>query len=132
MEISDIIFSTVGPAAGAVVVEWNVKECSQGGAGMWNSHIRYNLTFSGLRYLVDMIVRTDWVVQTVPTSSLLTVLWGQFRRSAWLHSSLCTSPVRRQLILRSVCSLVSHCKASSPTCNAIGNLGLVSRPRSRW
>ncbi|KIM87551.1 glycoside hydrolase family 55 protein [Piloderma croceum F 1598] len=40
MEISDIIFSTVGPAAGAVVVEWNVKESSQGEAGTWDSHIR--------------------------------------------------------------------------------------------
>ncbi|KAJ2920462.1 hypothetical protein H1R20_g16633, partial [Candolleomyces eurysporus] len=42
VEISDIIFSTVGPAAGAVVVEWNVKEPAgtKAGAGMWDSHIR--------------------------------------------------------------------------------------------
>ncbi|KAJ2916182.1 hypothetical protein MD484_g4242, partial [Candolleomyces efflorescens] len=42
VEISDIIFSTVGPAAGAVIVEWNVKEPSgfKAGAGMWDSHIR--------------------------------------------------------------------------------------------
>jgi len=37
MEITDIIFSTVGPAAGAIVVEWNVKESSQGKAGDWDS-----------------------------------------------------------------------------------------------
>jgi glucan 1,3-beta-glucosidase len=41
MEISDIIFSTEGPTAGAIVVEWNVKESCQGAAGMWDSHIRY-------------------------------------------------------------------------------------------
>ncbi|THV07925.1 exo-beta-1,3-glucanase [Dendrothele bispora CBS 962.96] len=42
MEISDILFSTVGPAPGAIVVEWNVKQPDgvQGGAGMWDSHIR--------------------------------------------------------------------------------------------
>ncbi|KAJ7702297.1 pectin lyase fold/virulence factor [Mycena rosella] len=40
VEISDIIFSTIGPAGGAIVVEWNVKQTTQGGAGMWDSHIR--------------------------------------------------------------------------------------------
>ncbi|KAF8894123.1 exo-beta-1,3-glucanase [Infundibulicybe gibba] len=42
VEITDIIFSTIGPAAGAIVVEWNVKQPSgqNGGAGMWDSHIR--------------------------------------------------------------------------------------------
>lgn len=42
VEISDIIFSTVGPTPGAIVVEWNVKQPSgqNGGAGMWDSHIR--------------------------------------------------------------------------------------------
>ncbi|KAJ7684646.1 exo-beta-1,3-glucanase [Mycena polygramma] len=40
VEISDIIFSTIGPAPGAIVVEWNVKQSSQGSAGMWDSHIR--------------------------------------------------------------------------------------------
>ncbi|KAF9531445.1 exo-beta-1,3-glucanase [Crepidotus variabilis] len=41
-EISDFVFSTIGPAAGAIVVEWNVKDPAgvQGGAGMWDSHIR--------------------------------------------------------------------------------------------
>ncbi|KAJ3878853.1 exo-beta-1,3-glucanase [Lentinula edodes] len=42
MEISDIIFTTVGPTPGAIVVEWNVQEPSgnSAGAGMWDSHIR--------------------------------------------------------------------------------------------
>ncbi|KAK7023972.1 pectate lyase superfamily protein-domain-containing protein [Favolaschia claudopus] len=40
VEINDIIFSTIGPTAGAIVVEWNVKQSSQGSAGMWDSHIR--------------------------------------------------------------------------------------------
>ncbi|KAF9458677.1 glycoside hydrolase family 55 protein [Collybia nuda] len=42
VEITDVIFSTIGPAAGAIVVEWNVREPEgqQGAAGMWDSHIR--------------------------------------------------------------------------------------------
>jgi hypothetical protein len=42
MEITDMLFTTVGPAAGAIVVEWNVAQPSgqTGGAGMWDSHIR--------------------------------------------------------------------------------------------
>jgi glucan 1,3-beta-glucosidase len=42
LEISDIIFSTIGPTPGAVVLEWNVKQPSgkQAGAGMWDSHVR--------------------------------------------------------------------------------------------
>jgi glucan 1,3-beta-glucosidase len=40
VEITDMIFSTIGPAAGAIIVEWNVHESTQGSAGMWDSHIR--------------------------------------------------------------------------------------------
>ncbi|KAJ7470266.1 exo-beta-1,3-glucanase [Mycena latifolia] len=40
VEITDVIFSTIGPAGGAIVVEWNVKQTTQGGAGMWDSYIR--------------------------------------------------------------------------------------------
>ncbi len=40
LEITDIIFTTIAPAGGAIVVEWNVKQTEQGGAGMWDSHIR--------------------------------------------------------------------------------------------
>ncbi|KAH9476326.1 putative glucan endo-1,3-beta-glucosidase [Psilocybe cubensis] len=42
LEISDIVFSTIGPAAGAIIVEWNVRQPSgfQAGAGMWDSHVR--------------------------------------------------------------------------------------------
>ncbi|KAJ7184275.1 exo-beta-1,3-glucanase [Mycena filopes] len=40
IEITDMIFSTVGPAPGAIVVEWNIKETEQGSAGAWDTHIR--------------------------------------------------------------------------------------------
>ncbi|KAF6765075.1 glycoside hydrolase family 55 protein [Ephemerocybe angulata] len=42
VEISDIIFTTIGPAPGAIVIEWNIREPAgqQGSAGMWDTHIR--------------------------------------------------------------------------------------------
>ncbi|KAL4069050.1 glycoside hydrolase family 55 protein, partial [Scleroderma citrinum] len=42
MEISDMIFSTMGPAPGAIVLEWNVHEPpgQQGATGLWDTHIR--------------------------------------------------------------------------------------------
>lgn len=42
MEISDIVFSTIGPVPGAIIVEWNVAapNDNKGGAGFWDTHIR--------------------------------------------------------------------------------------------
>ncbi|EKM82792.1 hypothetical protein AGABI1DRAFT_68739 [Agaricus bisporus var. burnettii JB137-S8] len=42
VEITDMLFTTIGPAAGAIVVEWNVRQPDgqNGGAGMWDTHIR--------------------------------------------------------------------------------------------
>lgn len=38
--IADMLFSTRAPAAGAVVLEWNVHEAYQGSAAMFDSHVR--------------------------------------------------------------------------------------------
>ncbi|KAL1902008.1 hypothetical protein Sste5346_001714 [Sporothrix stenoceras] len=40
VEISDILFATVGPQPGAVMIEWNLKGSSAGAAGIWDSHVR--------------------------------------------------------------------------------------------
>ncbi|PCH36899.1 glycoside hydrolase family 55 protein [Wolfiporia cocos MD-104 SS10] len=40
VEITDMLFATRGPAPGAIVVEWNINSPVQGGAGMWDTHIR--------------------------------------------------------------------------------------------
>ncbi|KAI0645963.1 exo-beta-1,3-glucanase [Trametes meyenii] len=41
LEITDMIFSTRGPTAGAIVLEWNVHDPAgqQGAAGTWDTHI---------------------------------------------------------------------------------------------
>ena len=40
VEISDLIFETAGPAPGAIMMEWNVAEETQGSVGMWDTHFR--------------------------------------------------------------------------------------------
>ncbi|KAF9262846.1 exo-beta-1,3-glucanase [Marasmius fiardii PR-910] len=42
VEISDMIFTAIGPAPGAIIVEWNAEQPSgvNGGTGMWDSHIK--------------------------------------------------------------------------------------------
>ncbi|KAF9038899.1 beta-1,3-glucanase [Hymenopellis radicata] len=40
VEITDMLFMTIGPTPGAIVVEWNVAQSAQGSAGMWDTHIR--------------------------------------------------------------------------------------------
>ncbi|ODH20229.1 hypothetical protein ACO22_05936 [Paracoccidioides brasiliensis] len=40
MEIVDMMFTTQGATAGAIVLEWNVHQDRQGSAAMWDSHVR--------------------------------------------------------------------------------------------
>ncbi|KKZ60312.1 glucan 1,3-beta-glucosidase [[Emmonsia] crescens] len=40
VEISDLMIETKGPAPGAILVEWNVAEATQGSVGMWDVHFR--------------------------------------------------------------------------------------------
>jgi glucan 1,3-beta-glucosidase len=40
VEMSDLIFETLGPQPGAILVQWNVAESSQGSSGMWDVHFR--------------------------------------------------------------------------------------------
>jgi hypothetical protein len=38
LEIQNMMFTTSGPTAGAVLMEWNVHESSQGSAGLWGTY----------------------------------------------------------------------------------------------
>ncbi|WEW54745.1 pectate lyase superfamily protein [Emydomyces testavorans] len=40
VEISDLILETKGPTPGAILVEWNIHEETQGSVGMWDVHFR--------------------------------------------------------------------------------------------
>jgi glucan 1,3-beta-glucosidase len=40
VEITDMLFTVKGPPAGAIMMEWNIHESSQGSAAMWDTHFR--------------------------------------------------------------------------------------------
>ena len=40
VEMQDLLFTTVGPTAGAILVEWNIQASSPGAAGLWDCHAR--------------------------------------------------------------------------------------------
>ena len=40
VEMSDLIFETMGPQPGAILVEWNVAQAFQASSGMWDVHFR--------------------------------------------------------------------------------------------
>ena len=120
MEITDFVFTTIGPgaysihhlfclvphgnmitliAAGAIVLEWNVKEPSgvQAGAGMWDSTIRcvlldYKLTLSAkLNGLLLLILGSEEVGNLV---MLLHVMFNCCFR-CWNEPRRILVPVKR-------------------------------------
>lgn len=40
VEITDLVFETIGPAPGAILMQWNIGQASQGSAGMWDVNFR--------------------------------------------------------------------------------------------
>ncbi|KAK8128767.1 glucan endo-1 3-beta-glucosidase [Apiospora sp. TS-2023a] len=52
MEIVDMLFTAKGATAGAIMMEWNVHESSQGAAALWDSHIRVG---GGIGTDLDMV-----------------------------------------------------------------------------
>jgi hypothetical protein len=40
VEIQDLLFTTRGATAGAILVEWNLQAASPGSAGLWDCHAR--------------------------------------------------------------------------------------------
>lgn len=53
VEITDIMFGSKGAQPGAILVQWNIKQGSQGSAGMWDCHFRVGGTAgSNLQVLI--------------------------------------------------------------------------------
>ncbi|RJE26608.1 hypothetical protein PHISCL_01022 [Aspergillus sclerotialis] len=70
MEISDMLFTVRGPAAGAVLLEWNVHESTQGSAAMWDSHFRVGGA-KGSDLSIDDCPRLDGVNDKCMAANLL-------------------------------------------------------------
>ncbi|KAK4083609.1 CAZyme family GH55 [Trichoderma aggressivum f. europaeum] len=57
VEIQDIMFETLGPQPGAIIVQWNVAGSSQGAAGLWDVHFRIGGS-AGTQLQSDRCVKT--------------------------------------------------------------------------
>ncbi|KAL1953495.1 hypothetical protein VTO42DRAFT_2748 [Malbranchea cinnamomea] len=57
VEISELMLETKGPAPGAILVEWNVAEETQGSIGMWDVHLRVGGT-AGTELQSDKCAKT--------------------------------------------------------------------------
>ncbi|RMZ81784.1 hypothetical protein DV738_g2045, partial [Chaetothyriales sp. CBS 135597] len=44
VEISELVFETLGTAPGAIMIEWNLAGETPGSAGMWDAHVRIGST----------------------------------------------------------------------------------------
>ncbi|KAJ7800468.1 exo-beta-1,3-glucanase [Mycena olivaceomarginata] len=60
VEISDMVITTTGGSAGAIGIEWNIKESTQGSAGLWDVHIRLGGTkFAGHQHQFRQLSHTS-------------------------------------------------------------------------
>ncbi|KAH6656455.1 pectate lyase superfamily protein-domain-containing protein, partial [Truncatella angustata] len=71
IEISDMMFTVQGPTAGAILMEWNVHESSQGSAAMWDSHFRVGGAEGTNLQLEDCPTRSDVNPDCMAASLLL-------------------------------------------------------------
>ena len=66
VEMSDIILTTKGPAPGAILMEWNLGEKSQGSNGIWDVHFRIG-GFAGTDLQSDTCAKDPKVKTTAET-----------------------------------------------------------------
>ncbi len=63
VEITDLMFETLGPAPGAILMEWNVADSSQGSCAMWDVHFRVGGT-AGTGLQIDNCQKNENVATT--------------------------------------------------------------------
>ncbi|KAH7309629.1 pectate lyase superfamily protein-domain-containing protein [Stachybotrys elegans] len=71
VEITDMLFTVRGPVAGAVLMEWNLHESSQGSAAMWDSHFRVGGNAGSDLLLDDCPARTGSVDRGCMAANML-------------------------------------------------------------
>ncbi|EON64230.1 hypothetical protein W97_03460 [Coniosporium apollinis CBS 100218] len=64
LEMSDIMFETMGPSPGAILMEWNLEASAQGTAGLWDTHWRIGGT-AGTQFQEDRCLKTPSVKTSV-------------------------------------------------------------------
>jgi glucan 1,3-beta-glucosidase len=61
VEMTDIMFQTLGPAPGAILMEWNVADSSQGACALWDVHFRVGGT-AGTKLQIDTCQKNENVI----------------------------------------------------------------------
>ncbi|KAI9687063.1 MAG: hypothetical protein M1822_002473 [Bathelium mastoideum] len=69
VEITELVFETLGPAPGAIMVEWNVAGTTPGAAAMWDTHWRIGGT-AGTQLQSDRCTKTPGVVHGANSSCI--------------------------------------------------------------
>jgi glucan 1,3-beta-glucosidase len=79
VEISDLIFETLGPRPGAILMEWNVADSTQGACGLWDVHFRVGGT-AGTQLQQDTCLgnSTSSTTQGIPSSQFNPDCAGSF------------------------------------------------------
>ncbi|KAK5053266.1 hypothetical protein LTR84_002240 [Exophiala bonariae] len=76
VELSDLMFETQGPCAGAIMIEWNIKAVGPALAGMWDAHWRIGGT-AGTNLQQNTCVKTP-AVPIAPGHPKLSACIGAF------------------------------------------------------
>lgn len=84
VEMSDLVFATAGPQPGAVMVEWNVRDATQGACGMWDVHMRIGGS-AGTQLQSDRCAKTPNVTTSVKPECVAAALLLHVTRDASIY-----------------------------------------------
>lgn len=73
VEITDIMFGSKGAQPGAILVQWNIKQGSQGSAGIWDSHFRVGGTAGSNLQVIINLNDTKFVIDAVDLFAVRTM-----------------------------------------------------------
>ena len=84
VEMSDLVFATAGPQPGAVMVEWNVRDATQGACGMWDVHMRIGGS-AGTQLQSDRCAKTANVTTSAKPECVAAALLLHVTRDASIY-----------------------------------------------
>lgn len=88
VEMSDLMFGTVGPQPGAIMMEWNVAGTSAGAAGLWDVHTRIG-GYAGTQLELEQCAKNPGVANVLSPSCFGSFLMLHIRKggSAYLENT---------------------------------------------
>ena len=88
VEMSDLVFESLGPAPGAIMIEWNVAGQSQGAAGMWDVHARIGGS-AGTKLQSDTCSMVNGTAQAIKPEcfGVYSMFYATSKSSAYLENN---------------------------------------------